>query len=338
MMATKVWAFASLFVSILFLGCSSLIDQEGDDSEGAYQADALLNKASDYLVVFGDIQNYTANKQAVRLYRESIEWIINQIQGGISICSVLEVGDVTWNNSPSQWQFFRDNTLPLNDFVPYYACTGNHDYDWDDKSIIHDRKSTLINSYAHFPLTDHGIVAYYEDNSLENYVAKLFLPNTNLNILVLEFGAGKEVLEWANEYVQSHQEETFLLMTHEWLSEEGDRLSLKGCYAANQLKGVESFSTPEEVWKQLVECNDNILCVLCGHYGFFAKLFTENKYGRAVPQVLFNLQFQEKGGNGLVQLWEFPRDKRTVNIAVYSTVDHNWYLPESTSFSFPLSN
>ena len=323
---------------ILFVGCSGSINLEADLVDVTNCADSLLDKTSDYLVVFGDIQVYTANDQSVSLYQESIDWIVKQIQGGINICSVLEVGDITWNNKPSQWELFRNNTMPLYELVPYYACTGNHDYNWDDKSIIHDRGSTLINDYAHFPLVDSGIVAYYEDKSLENYVSKLNLSDRKLYLMVLEFGVRKEVLQWAKNYIQSHKDEAFILMTHEWLSENGERISTKGCYASYQLQGVESFSTPEEVWKELVAPSDNIVCVLCGHNGFWATLISDNNNGKSIPQVLFNLQFQENGGNGLIQLWEFSNcftnEKGRVTVSVYNTLDHDWFMHDSYSFSF----
>ena len=98
--------------------------------------------------------------------------------------------------------------------------------------------------------------------------------------------------------------------------------------------GYSSYTTPEQVWNTLVKPNDNIICVLCGHNGFFATLFSENDSGRQVPQILFNLQYQENGGNGYVQLWEFPSQNDSVRIGVYDTINRKWCMPDSTSVAF----
>ena len=126
-------------------------------------------------------------------------------------------------------------------------------------------------------------------------------------------------------------------MTHEWLTRYGERVSSHS-YAESQFKGFSSYSTPEEVWNDLVNPNDNVLCVICGHNGFAAKLFSENMAGRQVPQILFNLQYQENGGNGLLQLWEFHSASDSVKICAYDTVNSEWYMPDSTSVSFKYKN
>lgn len=91
-------------------------------------------------------------------------------------------------------------------------------------------------------------------------------------------------------------------MTHEWLTRILERLSTDS-YALWQVLG-STCSTPEHR-EALVWPNDNHLCVLCGHTGFTETHFSENRDGKAVLQVLFNVQHLHNGENGIAQIWQF---------------------------------
>lgn len=333
--------FLFLAFSFLSVKCSadslgpSLIDNNTDISreiinpgQGAY--DHNLNKFSSYIVVFGDLQTYTMGRY-IDYYKHSCNWIRKQYDEGININCILQVGDVTQNNTDSQWSLFKQVSDTIGSVIPYFVCLGNHDYSWSSSKIF-NRSYTKINNYAHFPLTDEKIICYFKEGDLSNYIARLDNKD-NFSLIALEFGPRKEVVNWAVDYVKGHPEQLFILMTHEWLNSEGQRIYL-GSSAEQQLKGYSSYSTPEEVWNQLVWPNDNILCVLCGHAGFNARLFSENCKGRQVPQILFNLQYVVNGGNGLIQIWELPENSNTIIVRIYDTFKQNWYKSEKTTFSF----
>lgn len=312
---------------LLFTSCNPAIDVITKEEE---------HNEIHYIIVFGDIQMYTYG-WAVKYYQSSIDWIQRQVNNGVDICAVLEVGDVTQNNKDKQWESFRQASESLAQKVPFLVCTGNHDYDWKENNKIVDRHSTQINNYAHFPLSDAAIVEYFEGNSLENYIARICMGNESLYLLVLEFGPREDVLTWAREYVKDHPRDRFLLMTHEWLDSKGKRMT-DGTYAELHFEGYSSYSTPEQIWDKLVKDNDNIICVLCGHEENFSCFYqTRNSYGRDVPQLLFNLQFLPNGGNGIVQIWKIADSGRDFEICAYDTITDDWYLQDSTSYVVPLT-
>lgn len=324
----------SLFLFSVFIilnsSCRILPDAERVKVEIVY-VDTIFHHNSDYLAVFGDIQEYTFKDEMMVGYDATISWLNKQLKGGARIRTILNVGDVTQNNNKIQWTRFYNSTETIGAIIPYYVVTGNHDYTWNSSSKIESRETSYINEYCHFPKTDIGIIDYYESNSLHNYVAELYLENrTNLYLLALEFGPRNEILEWANKYVNNHKDKRFLLLTHEWLDSKGNRIS-NGSFAELQFKDNSSFTTPEQIWQTLVKPNDNIVAVLCGHCGFTAELFSENDNGRMVPQIMFNLQYQANGGNGLIQLWEFPINSQFVSIGVYDTIHQDWYMQDSTN-------
>lgn len=330
--------FWLLLVPFIYVSCedefaNESLSEEYADTSIPDNSNSLqkLRNTSDYLVVYGDLQSYTLNNEKMVFYKRSLSWIDWQLESNVNINAILEVGDVSENNLETQWKRFYDDTYGIASRIPYYVVTGNHDYDWHNFKIK-DRRTTFINKYADFSLTRKNIIAYFEEDSLENYVAIVNYAR-NIYLLALEFGPREEVLNWAKLYVQNNSDKQFILMTHEWLTRLGERIK-ENSFAEAHFKGYSSFSTPEDVWNKLVYPNDNILCVLCGHNGFSAKLFSENEIGRKVPQILFNLQYQTNGGNGLVQLWEFPHQSDSVRVCAYDTINDIWFLPDSTTVTF----
>lgn len=294
--------------------------------------DPILDTESTYITVLGDIQKYTGYAYNMPYLEKTMDWLWSQYQNGHNIACILQDGDVTDNNSTPNWQRFYNVTKMVSGNTLYIACTGNHDYMWDENGKINDRNSTQINTYASFPLTLERVIASYESGKIENVIISNEIFGERYDILVLEFGPRTEVVEWANRYVSSHKERKFILMTHEFLTRAGERIS-SNSYAERQLRNT-TWSSPEDVWQKLVKNNDNIVCVLCGHNGFSAQLYSKNTAGRDVPQILFNLQTLENGGDGWIQLWEFSERSDSVNVFVYNTIRREFHPDPATSFKF----
>lgn len=315
--------FILLFIFFLINSCGS---PEESMNLGLYQQrlslDTALNVNSEYMVVIGDIQGYTKGDGNDRYYGVTMNWIYSQYFWGYKIKRVLQLGDITENNDWLQYELFYKYTLPVAQYIPYIACIGNHDYVWDEAARINDRTQTLFTEYTSFELTKSLIVDRFEKGRMENIIVKNEIGGSLYYILSLEFGPRTEVLEWANRFVKKHPDHKFILMTHEFLTRKGKRIS-SGSDSSLQLKNT-SWNSPEQVWQQLVKDNDNIFCVLCGHNGFFSYLMSNNASGRLVPQILFNLQYLENGGNGWIQLWEFPQNSDSVNIGLYNTLSREW--------------
>lgn len=321
-----------LFIlSILFVSCD-----KNEDIQLEWEPQSIdenLNRDSEYIVVIGDIQEYTNDNESSIYYEETMRWIWSQYRYGIKIKCILQVGDITNNNAQNQYETFYRYTYPVANVIPYVTCIGNHDYVWNAHLKIENRNQTSFSDYTSFELTKSLVVDSFEPNRMENIVVENVINGKPYYILVLEFGARQEVVKWAGDYAKNHQDKKFILMTHEFLNRDGNRISANS-YAGRQLRNT-TWSTPEEIWEGMIKENDNIVCVLCGHNGFYGYQLSQNSYDRMVPQILFNLQYQDNGGNGLVQLWEFPQGSDFVHIDVYNTIQRQWYSDSTTTkFSF----
>ena len=161
-----------------------------------------------------------------------------------------------------------------------------------------DRYSTLFSEYHTFDMVTAQIEARFEPGRMENVIVRNIINGRRYDIISLEFGPRKEVVEWVKAHVQEHPERKYILMTHEHLTSKGE-LVTKGVYSVSQFRNT-SVTTPKQLWENLISENDNIVCLVCGHNGFSAHLTTTNKSGRDVEQILFNLQYQANGGDGWV--------------------------------------
>lgn len=281
----------------------------------------IFNNNSDYIIVIGDVQEYTDDNYLLQYLNYTFEWIRVQAENHNNISCVLQTGDLTWGNTMHQYNNFEIALGHLGKEVLLIPVTGNHDYDWgSDFSTmeIADRESTHINEISGLEKFDNSIIWRYEENKRDNVIVPITCNGETFYVIALEFGPRKEVVEWARQIVSQNQEKKFILMTHEFLTKEGERID-NGSYAEKHMPNI-STSTPEYIWQNLVKSNDNIICVICGHNGFCKYLMSKNDYGRDVPQILFNLQYQKNGGDGMVQIWEFPKGERSIVLSVYSTI------------------
>lgn len=82
-----------------------------------------------------------------------------------------------------------------------------------------------------------------------------------------------------------------------------------------------------------VKVMDNQL-VEGGNSIFHAEYYSENDAGRQVPQIMFNLQSEPNGGDGLLLIWELPKDSKNVNLSIIDTKTQQKYAGEDYNVSF----
>lgn len=313
----------TLFLLIVFcipLSCAD--DKEIIIDELLLQGDDIINPTSEYFAVLGDCQYHFCLSGLDGIYKTYIDWIECQSNAYGNFKALLHTGDIAETNDVSQYQLFVSLTEGLANKVPYFSAIGDHDYTWEGNNyVINDRYSTHFNDYVQFPLSKSKVVAMFEEGRMENCVVELSVQGSPLYLLFLEFGPRKEVVEWAKNYVSNNPNNRFILINHEYLESGGGR-RFENLKCVNRLRNT-SHTTPEELWKDLIKCNNNIVCVLCGHVdSLYAFTSEKNDYNNDVLQMEFNLQTEQYRTENWLMLWEFPETSDSVNVALYNVKSH----------------
>ncbi len=322
---------------VMFISACSKVDNE-PDSRLAVVHDNIFSDSADYIVVLGDLQTMTYSQEYISYLDATARWI--DINAG-NISCVLQVGDVTETNNPREWQAMNEACAVFSSDVPYFVTVGNHDYDWmltsDNYSGISDRNSTLINRYQPAPAARKNLVEVYEPGHIENAVYRIPIAGRQLYLLVLEFAPRLEVIEWADKYVKSHPDDKFILMTHEFLNADGSLVYRKWSHAYFQFEWTGSnYLAPNELLESFIVPNPNLRAVVCGHNGFCRHRSTTTTSGYDVTQIMFNLQYQTNGGDGMVMIWKIPHDSDSVEVSVYNVLTGLFTSDPETSFSFQI--
>ncbi len=317
----------------LLLSCSKGYIPETDPVPEGPEYDYIIDANSTYIAVFGDLQIYTNVPKATAAFQRSIGWIYQQVEYYKNFSCVLHTGDISDNNDPVQWKTFLDCMTPLTAKIPFYSCTGDHDYTWVEGKYIDNRYSTLFNSYVKFPSAVKNAVEFFEQGRMENVFIKNEINGHSLNFLILEFGPRKEVVDWAVEYVSTHPDEKFFVINHEYL-EKGGGLRVSNLKCKARIRN-SSYTTPTELWNKLIKCNDNIVGVLCGHVGGLYNLtLTENDFGREVPQIEHNIQEAAYQYDNWLMLWKFPKGDDNAYVSIYNTKTRKYWENKEILFSF----
>ena len=325
----SLFLMLGLFVGIaLVVSCSDPLEIELSTQKKAKRE---YKDPSQYIAVFGDIQYYT-NSIYDYLFRESLNWIL-QAKDTIDIIDVLHVGDITQSNDVLyEWPYFDLAVKVISDSIPFISAIGDHDYTWN-KALIENRDDTHFSSHVRFPIVTKKIEASFEKNRMENIVVRNEIHGERYDILVLEFGPRKEVVEWANEWVSSHPDVKYILMNHEYLEQGGGR-RVKGLKCESRLRNT-TYTTPEELWNNLIKCNNNILCVLCGHVGgLYAVTVEQNDYGREVFQIEHNIQGPNYRYDNWLMLWKFPKDEDDAIVSIINTKTGERFKDTDSLFTF----
>lgn len=324
-------------LSLNLLACSSQYSDNNDATAHVVSCvfDKNINDSAEYLVILGDLQAMTA-VPSNRIYLEkTVKWINDQLLcHPNTIKAVIQNGDITDKNSDSEWKFASSLLMPLSYKVPLVISTGNHDYDWVN-SNIYSRQTSKINQYFRCNTLPGQTVQTFEDGSIENAIHTILFGGRSLHILALEFAPRKEVVEWADSIITSCPDSIYIIVSHEFLEANGNIVNNNNSYAKMQMKDGSSVVTPTEIWEQLAFNHDNVRAIVCGHNGFCKVRSTPNSTGRIIPQVLFNLQYQDNGGKGLVMLWETV-DGSHINVKVYSTIKYTVLEDNALNFTIEI--
>jgi len=311
---------------------------------------SFLNKDDFFSVVLlPDTQHYSSSYPEI--FYKQMDWIVeNKIP--LNIQYVIHLGDITNNNKEYAWEV-ADKSFKIleNKGIPYSIVYGDNDMKNPDKNYYDGIRHT---EYLHkyFPVSRFDKPGswwsggFFDPGKIDNYYCLFNYQEYKFLIMNLELAPRSSVLKWADTIIAQNASRKVILVTHDYLDRNGDRLNdlksfaLDGRDKEDKLKG----NNAEAVFKKLVLKNSNIILVLCGHKeGEFQKEVKIKKSdssekSRRVFEILSDFQDEklkgtdEKSGKGLLRVLKFYTEKNVITISTVSALTGKTQGEESRLF------
>ena len=315
------------------------------------------------IAVIPDTQYYVRNNKFAPVFSEVTQWLADN-RKKLNIQLVLHLGDIVDRNNKTQWRHAKNSLKKLDGRLPYVLTVGNHDLGKNATD-----RTTMLNDYFRIsdnPLNKKIFGGTFQEGRLENAWYRFKYANRDYVIFALEFGPRKEVVAWANKVASKHPDQSFILVTHDFIDQESTLFSDDGM-ARHTVPSTKNSPNSygigkggnvhcgKQLWDAFVSRHSNFEMVINGHYKPFEKTgsnpnqvkalkalaaaYRGDTYddGRFAHQILFNAQWAPKGGNGWLRLLEFQPDGKTVRIKTYSPHLDQWRTEKNFQFPVVLS-
>lgn len=278
----------------------------------------------DTVVVLPDTQFYACAYP--KIFEQQTRWIVEQ-RAAFGIALVLHTGDIVDTDVTSQWDVASDALHQLDGVVPYLAVPGNHDLSADRSSLMPDYFAPDLLALYDWDAESR------EPDRLDNAYAIVEVAEQRWLFLGLEFAPRDAVVEWAAQVLQEHAELPAVLFTHAYLDGDGRRydraLSPRQKYHPDDydMTPAQGVNDGQDLWKKLVEPNDNVRLTLSGHAipDGTAHAIAERSDGTRVHQLLANYQLCDRcpcaeveGGGGYLRLLRFDPNGQWIRVSTYS--------------------
>ena len=288
-----------------------------------------INYAYSFAVV-GDTQWLSKYKPAKL---EGIyDWILAN-KDSKKIAHVFGLGDITedWNtaNKEQEWIRVHQYISKLDGKLSYSLVRGNHD------------ESKYFEKYFATDTYMSQFDGFMNGDDICNSYKLVTIGQTKYLFMTLDFGAGDEMLDWANEVVLAHPDYRVIVTTHGYQAFDGTPInndnvtSYGGTASSNDVDTSvgdnkdRTYNTGEQIWEKFVSRHPNIFLLMCGHTSEedILLLQTEGKHGNVVNQMLIDPQWMDpqKDGVGMVAMLYFSEDGSQMAVEWISTDQENYY-------------
>ncbi len=315
------------------------------------------------IILLGDTQTYTRRRTNSAILKLMTSWIVEQ-KDLLNIKAVFGVGDIVEMNntikfrtadfeackrgykdkkglyrqgyqwvdysSTEMWKSASDAYSVLDNRVPYFITTGNHDHGNKMGDARYSRFNEFFNIDRNYKNFEALFEVGFDENgryALQNAIYKLSLGGKwgDLFVLALEFKPRPETIQWAAKMLAKPEfkGKRFVMLTHAFIDTEG-KLSNERWYKVTGLSA-------DEVWAQFVSKHSEIKAVFCGHHCKPVNEFEQsahfkymqNEAGNDVAVMMFDSQtigggFGGNGGDGWLRILELKPDGETIGVKTYS--------------------
>ena len=294
---------------------------------------------SDYftIAVLPDTQYYSEKYPAI--FTLQTQWIADNALAQ-HIVFVSQVGDLV-NNYQSDNDYEWKNAqqamgIIRNAGIPYSVVPGNHDLNFSAGDTSYFDK--------YFPYTDFTPYNWYgsgqyppkKGDPSPNYPANSNASNYETfsalgqDFVILNLACTPDVLvntglyTWANNVLHHYSNYKAIVVTHGYIDGNGN-------YASS------STVSGKEIWQNIVNPNNNIVAVICGHIHAEYHTSVLAEHGNTVENLLFDSQAEPNGGNGWLRLYKFYPQRNKVSAVTYSPYLEEFDTSSGGEFEFSLN-
>ncbi len=308
-----------LIAGILGSGCSPRI------AAHQKQQDPAKNDKGEFTIaVLPDTQYYTSEKVGGKneMFISQIDWIKKNKEKE-NIAYVIHVGDIvdSGDKVPQEWANAAKAILPLEaplpglpHGIPYGLAVGNHD---QAKSQFPLSGATdHYNKYfgvSHFKGRAYYGGNYGKDN--DSHYDLISAGGTDLLVIYVEFDAMDEDQEnmndWVCEVLEKYPDRKAIIVSH--------YIIFYNQTAGTNEKGFPAFGKQGVRLYDRVKRYPQVFMMLCGHVGDNGEGFRQDYYaGNSIKTFLSDYQSRKNGGNGMMRLMKFSKDKDLIAVRTFS--------------------
>jgi len=228
-----------------------------------------------------------------------------------------------WLNAQRALNLFHEQADPgRSAYLPYAIAIGNHDYHSSNRSDLASTEYERFFGAARWRDTNGKIRPAFADwykgddkgweyrvngetvatgagrNSYQMFSAggRMFLH------LTLECAATNQAIAWAREVLKTHPVTPTIVSTHTFLR--GGELATADRMGRNVANGPNPTNSAQGIWDKLVQDNDQIFMILCGHVYMQEHVVKKNNRGNDVHilESCYHLNY----GGGRIKISQKP--------------------------------
>lgn len=239
----------------------------------------------------------------------------------INLGDMTEAKTVKAGNPAYQWQKQYEAISKINGKIPYTLTRGNHDQiDYYNDTFENDDGYMLnLNGYFGGSKLDQDENNVYVGVSTSSSVQvlggyKYVFINVDNSVAGM---LSSEEIAWVQTEINNHEDARVIISTHGYLAYDGTL-------------NDDGDSNGTQIWEQIVQNNENVMMVLCGHISWdqLCIVSRDREEGKpAVTEMLVNPQYmdQNNGPAGMVTMLYFTEDGEEINVRYFSTVRDKVY-------------
>ena len=274
-----------------------------------------------------------------RVFDSQTGWITKNVDKQ-NIIFVSHAGDVVDMNNTDQWDVAKTYLNRFHGEIPYGISPGNHD-------MTSNGNTDLYQDY--FPAARFQSFDWYGGEINNNTNSYQLLSSNGVDIIIMHIAcnAPDNVIDWANQVLDEHQERFAIVTTHMFLGPRDRPIqdvdyfdAPKGIMRWHKTYGDKGNSA-EQLWNKCFKKHENIRMIISGDQSRSNAIHSKyiGEKGNVVHALLSDYSATE---GGAIRLYRFIPTKDQIQVFTFNTTQDKLLLdtkivPDKNEHYFTIS-